>query len=278
MTYGSNPPGGYEDPPPGGYANAPGGYGNQPGGHGNPPEGYGDQPGGYGNQPGGYGNQPGGYGNQPGGYSNQPGGYGNQPGGYGNQPGGYENPPGGYGNPQGGYYEDPAAGYGNPRGGYGAPGGYGNAPAGYGAPGQAGYGSPAERGYGAPGSYANWGQRVGAYLIDSVPGLILVLIGNATGSAAISLVFDLIALGISGYNRWYQAGRTGQSWGRRVLGISLLSEATGQPVGAGAAFLRDICHIADSITCYVGFLFPLWDAKRQTFADKIMRTVVVPAR
>ena len=27
----------------------------------------------------------------------------------------------------------------------------------------------------------------------------------------------------------------------------------------------------------VGYLFPLWDAKRQTLADKIMRTVVVPA-
>ena len=28
--------------------------------------------------------------------------------------------------------------------------------------------------------------------------------------------------------------------------------------------------------CYFGWLFPLWDAKRQTFADKIIGTVVVP--
>jgi len=26
----------------------------------------------------------------------------------------------------------------------------------------------------------------------------------------------------------------------------------------------------------VGYLFPLWDAKRQTFADKIMTTVCLP--
>jgi hypothetical protein len=30
----------------------------------------------------------------------------------------------------------------------------------------------------------------------------------------------------------------------------------------------------DSIICFVGYLFPLWDPKRQTIADKIMTTVV----
>ena len=35
-------------------------------------------------------------------------------------------------------------------------------------------------------------------------------------------------------------------------------------------------HGVDAIICYVGFLFPLWDAKRQTIADKIMSTVCVP--
>jgi hypothetical protein len=43
------------------------------------------------------------------------------------------------------------------------------------------------------------------------------------------------------------------------------------------AFVRDICHIIDSIICFVGYLFPLGDAKRQTIADKIVKTVVVPA-
>jgi len=49
-----------------------------------------------------------------------------------------------------------------------------------------------------------------------------------------------------------------------------------EPIGAGMAFVRDICHILDSLACYIGFLFPLWDAKRQTFADKIIHTVVIP--
>ena len=31
-----------------------------------------------------------------------------------------------------------------------------------------------------------------------------------------------------------------------------------------------------AIVCYIGYFFPLWDAKRQTLADKIMTTVCVP--
>jgi hypothetical protein len=35
-------------------------------------------------------------------------------------------------------------------------------------------------------------------------------------------------------------------------------------------------HWVDQMACYVGYLWPLWDNKRQTFADKIMGTVCVP--
>jgi uncharacterized RDD family membrane protein YckC len=90
-------------------------------------------------------------------------------------------------------------------------------------------------------------------------------------------VLSLVSLGIQIYNRWILAGRTGQSWGNRALRIRLVAEQTGQPIGAGMAFLCDICHIVDAIICYIGFLFPLWDAKRQTLADKIMKTIVVNA-
>jgi hypothetical protein len=40
--------------------------------------------------------------------------------------------------------------------------------------------------------------------------------------------------------------------------------------------VRQLAHIVDAIICYIGFLFPLWDNKRQTLADKIMTTVCVP--
>ena len=98
-------------------------------------------------------------------------------------------------------------------------------------------------------------------------GLVLMIIG---------FLASLAALGWTIYNRWMMAGRTGQSWGKRVTGIVLISEQTSQPIGPPNAFLRDIVHILDGVA-YVGYLWPLWDDKRQTFADMLMNTIVIHA-
>jgi len=74
------------------------------------------------------------------------------------------------------------------------------------------------------------------------------------------------------YNRCILAGRTGQSWGKRVVGIHLLGEQTGRPIGGGLAFGRELAHVLDGFL-YIGYLWPLWYAKRQTFADKVCGTV-----
>jgi hypothetical protein len=39
--------------------------------------------------------------------------------------------------------------------------------------------------------------------------------------------------------------------------------------------IRYILHIVDALPCYLGYLWPIWDQQRQTFADKIVRTYVV---
>jgi uncharacterized RDD family membrane protein YckC len=128
----------------------------------------------------------------------------------------------------------------------------------------------------SPAAYANWGQRVAGYLIDYVPIIVFELIGIISRNAIIYLLFILASIGWWIYNRVFQAGRTGQSLGKKTMHLRLLSEKTGEPIGAGMAFVRDICHILDSLACYIGWLFPIWDAKRQTFADKIVGTVVIP--
>jgi uncharacterized RDD family membrane protein YckC len=125
-------------------------------------------------------------------------------------------------------------------------------------------------------AYANWLQRVGAYLIDEAPIWIVYLILGRI-NVGLAAIVGLLSLGWTIYNRWYLGGTTGQSLGKKVLNLRLVSEETGQPIGMLMAFVRDICHIIDAVICYVGFLFPLWDAKRQTIADKIVKTVVIPA-
>jgi uncharacterized RDD family membrane protein YckC len=141
---------------------------------------------------------------------------------------------------------------------------------------------------------ASWIQRVGAYLLDYLLTLPFSIVGNLAapktatttdvngafsttqtgGSIAIVAVVSLLSLAVTFYNRWYLGGK-GQSFGKRVVGLTLIGETTGQPIGTLKAFLRDLAHFVDSIICLIGYLFPLWDSKRQTIADKIMSTVVV---
>jgi uncharacterized RDD family membrane protein YckC len=125
-------------------------------------------------------------------------------------------------------------------------------------------------------TYANWGRRVGAYLIDVALPLIVVIILIEINVALGGVCF-LLASGWAFYNRSYLGGRTGQSLGKKALSIRLVGEDTGQPIGVLVAWVRDLCHAVDMLICCVGFLFPLWDAKRQTLADKLVRTVVIPA-
>ncbi|MER7274299.1 RDD family protein [Dactylosporangium sp. NPDC000244] len=133
-------------------------------------------------------------------------------------------------------------------------------------------------------NYASWPVRVGAALVDAIPAVILsglgyLIAGPSADDPTIGplyYVFALLSLVYTVYNRWYLGGQ-GASLGKKALGVRLLKEQTGQPLGFGGAFVRDICHIVDTIICYIGYLFPLWDAKRQTLADKITGSLVVKA-
>src|SRR6266545_1787584 len=142
--------------------------------------------------------------------------------------------------------------YGQPPPGSPPPGYPPAAPPGYGQ--QAAYGQAGD----APGTYmgrrlANWLQRVGGALLG------LAYLGS-------------FVLWI--YNRAILQGRTGQSWGKKALNLRLVRMADGQPLGGLMCFVRDIVHVLDGI-CLIGYLWPLWDARRQTFADKIMNSVVL---
>jgi len=153
-------------------------------------------------------------------------------------------------------------------------------------------------------SYTPWVTRVLAFLIDNIPVAVLLGIGaliqgltmqqNCFGGASQydvnqyctsqpsgigtlgQLLMWLVALAYLVWNYGYRQGTTGSSIGKSVMKFKVVSEATGQPIGFGMSVVRQVAHFVDAIICYVGFLFPLWDAKRQTLADKIMTTVCLP--
>jgi uncharacterized RDD family membrane protein YckC len=207
-------------------------------------------------------------------------------------PGGYPPPPGGYPPPppQGGGYPPPPP----PGGGYQAP----QATAGYPPP-------PAAAGPALPKeAYTPWLTRVFAWLVDFIPVAILegigygLLVGTretacitdtseydlgefcATGASTLgqaSLIITwLLSIAYLVWNYGYRQGTTGSSIGKSIMKFKVVSEKTGQPIGFGMSIVRQLAHIIDGAICYIGYLFPLWDAKRQTIADKIMTTICLP--
>jgi uncharacterized RDD family membrane protein YckC len=160
-------------------------------------------------------------------------------------------------------------------------------------------------GYDAPSrvTYASWPLRVLGSLIDFVFGLVAAIplfvgywmiysdiqlrtdihgnkvIDESTDVSSASIGMFLlglaIALAFNIYNVWVRQGRTGYTLGKSAMGIRLVRESTGEPVGVLMSFVRQIAHYVDSLICYLGWLWPLWDAKHQTIGDKIMGTVVV---
>jgi uncharacterized RDD family membrane protein YckC len=197
-----------------------------------------------------------------------------QGGGAGSEPVAGDGSTGGYG-PAGGYAGAPGAPSpddGQPPG-YGPPPGYGQ-PTGYGMPGVAGAPSP----FGQPGGpqLADWGLRVQSALVDFVgPSIVASFVGLAVNRTLGNLL-TLVALGWALYNAYLQ-GDTGQSVGKKMVGTRLLREQDGQVIGGGLGIGRYFLHILDALPCYVGFLWPLWDDKKQTFADKIVKSVVIKA-
>jgi len=155
-------------------------------------------------------------------------------------------------------------------------------------------------------AYTSWIRRVLAAVVDGIPVLIVALAGwvvllatrqtdcytdpsgydigpycstgaSPAGQIAVPLTAVLAVVFVIWNNGWRQ-GRTGSSLGKSLLRFSVVGEKAGQPVGFGRSVLRQLAHLIDALLCYVGFLFPLWDSKRQTLADKIMHTVCVPRR
>ncbi|MER6083696.1 RDD family protein [Streptomyces sp. NPDC013157] len=172
----------------------------------------------------------------------------------------------GYGYPQQPGYQQAPQGV-PPQQGYGYP-----QQPGY--PQQGGYGYP-QQGYGATPPYANWGQRFGGTIVDGLVFLVpYILVLFSSKAAVLGIIGGLAILGLAIW-QLIMEGRTGQTIGKKALGIRLVKEATGQPIGVGMAFVRRIAHILDSLACYLGWLWPAWDAKRQTFADKVCGTIVI---
>jgi uncharacterized RDD family membrane protein YckC len=131
--------------------------------------------------------------------------------------------------------------------------------------------------------YAGWFRRATGFLIDCLTVVAIITVGawlataigpKSTGANLVSIAFAVLALGFHLYNRWWLGGR-GQTIGRMAVRIWLVGDQSGEPIGFWRAVLRDLAHALDSLTCYLGWLNPLWNPRKQTLADILASTLVV---
>ncbi len=124
---------------------------------------------------------------------------------------------------------------------------------------------------------ASWRARAGAFALDvllvagvvAVLGLLGWISWDYKGVVAAGIVFlVLIAVG-----RWLLPWVTGWSLGRALFGIAVVRR-DGAAAGVWRLLARDIVHLLDTAAFFLGWLWPLWDSRRRTFADLLLRTEV----
>lgn len=127
--------------------------------------------------------------------------------------------------------------------------------------------------------YASWPARAGALAVDLLPGAAVIatmvlLAATAPVWGWLWWVFTAIAA-VAGLativNRWLLPSVTGWSLGRALFGIRIATRS-GDAAGTARLMLRDVAHLLDTASLFVGWLWPLWDRRNRTFADFLLRT------
>jgi uncharacterized RDD family membrane protein YckC len=125
----------------------------------------------------------------------------------------------------------------------------------------------------ASGPRASFVQRLAAALLDGVVLLTAFVVLTQLLKSVGYVTALLIAVA---YFTVCEGGPTGQTIGKRLLGIRVVDFDTGARIGYVRGLFRYLGRAVSSFVLYVGYLWMLWDREAQTWHDKFVNTVVVP--
>ncbi len=129
---------------------------------------------------------------------------------------------------------------------------------------------------GPSGPRASFWQRFGALIVDAlvllIPNIIIYLLLKDSPAAR----QGLSALLSIAYGTWLEGGATGQTVGKRALGIRVYDFKQGGSIGHSRAFIRQVMKIVSAIPLFLGYFWMLWDKEKQCWQDKVANDVVVP--
>ena len=126
----------------------------------------------------------------------------------------------------------------------------------------------------ASGPRAGFWQRFASAFIDGIiVGIVATIVRVALNSTAGVLIS--IAIGIAYYG-YLEGSASGQTIGKRALGIRVYDYRRGGPIGVPRAIGRYFARILSAIPCFLGYFWMLWDGEKQCWHDKLVGDVVVP--
>ncbi|BDB39979.1 MULTISPECIES: RDD family protein [Mycobacterium] len=129
---------------------------------------------------------------------------------------------------------------------------------------------------------APWRLRAAALVVDVLPGVAAV---TALALASFTLpvwsawwwvcmsVLGVVVLAVL-VNRLLLPSITGWSLGRALFGVAVVRRDGGE-LSPWRLLLRELAHLLDTAAVLVGWLWPLWDSGRRTFADMVTGTEVL---
>ena len=120
---------------------------------------------------------------------------------------------------------------------------------------------------GLGGSPAGFWRRLAASIIDSIVLGVVTYVLEAVVSQAFGVILGFVVS--AAYFTWFH-GRTGQTPGDAALGVRVvdLRDTVGAPIGYNRAFIRWLVSIVSGLVIVLGYLWMLWDSRKQTWHDK----------
>lgn len=136
-----------------------------------------------------------------------------------------------------------------------------------------GYSGGPAGGDGPSGPRAGFWRRFAAALVDGIlVGVVTGVIEAFNRPAGGAIGFALTV----GYYTYLEGSPSGQTVGKRALGIRVIDFSGGGPIGFGRAIIRYFGRWVSAIVLLLGYFWMLWDRERQTWHDKFANDVVVP--
>ena len=124
--------------------------------------------------------------------------------------------------------------------------------------------------------FAGFGERFVAYVIDTVfLTFVLVVLGLFVTRGTLTALVALMSVGvIYTIGFWMLVGATP---GKLLMNLEVVRTDGGE-IGIMTGVLRYIGYTISSIPVGLGFLWIIWDGKKQALHDKIASTVVIKRR